>query len=353
MAAASNESGSDGSRHLKLRFSLRAVNSLGLRAVSPYQEVSLLLNPPNLTGARLDPPTYPNQTCAMREMMAAHPMGWPLSVSWPQRDTVASYRLCSMPASGLPGCVVGAGDASTLKLPPLPVGDAVVTLEARSLGGLNSSVSFNVVVDDTPPVPGAVRMGLNTSSPDFEGGYDGLNSSSSSFLGSPDFVTCTWEEAVDDESGILKYDVELVEASAGCGQLEPNRLRVGSLHAEETSCSARFFTFSVPESLDHGKAYRCVLTVTNAAGLSAVTYSPDFVVDMSAMKLESMLGDVHVLDRNGVNQTYIGDKVFTVSFVADVEDTAAVAKTVDEEDCFYTTQGTRACPTVIDYLPLQ
>ena len=126
------------------------------------------------------------------------------------------------------------------------------------------AATWDVSVDGTPPVMGAVYIGEGDSS------YWGVN----------DQVTFFWDAAVDLESGILEYDAVLVEVTGGsCGERSEDRLGGTVMATAQFGCGDRNGTLSV--QLEHGRTYRVVMWAVNGAGLRTLRSSLDFMIDLS------------------------------------------------------------------------
>lgn len=120
---------------------------------------------------------------------------------------------------------------------------------------------WHVRADATPPEAGAVRVG--------RGG------ASVSYWRSPDHIVCEWDGAVDAEAAIVWYEVSLYAAGAAvCAASDPSFVAGAVLARANASCGARAATLHPSRPLVHGGRYRCVVAAVNAAGLSAVCYSP-------------------------------------------------------------------------------
>lgn len=131
-----------------------------------------------------------------------HPAGLTLSLEWREMTGLAYFNLCVTPAAGLLGeaqCQRVVADATTATTSALPHGVHNLTLEAVSLGGYRTSLSWLVHADETPPGPGLVYVGSGAEEP--------------SYWGVGDELTCTWEPAQDAQSGVASYHVELVDVA--------------------------------------------------------------------------------------------------------------------------------------------
>ena len=87
---------------------------------------------------------------------------------------------------------------------------------------------------------------------------------------------------MDRESGIATYEVALVGDFGACGHPHSDGY-MGRVIARETyGCMAEAtFEARVSAQLVHGERYRCAVTATNNAGLSASASSSDIIVDLA------------------------------------------------------------------------
>ena len=102
------------------------------------------------------------------------------------------------------------------------------------------------------------------------------------FWGRGDLVSVSWDPALDPESGVAHYELELVEegSTARCGHKQTDWTdgRVVSRLPLAVNCSVT--SAELVTRLEHGARYHVVLQATNGAGLSARVISRSFVADL-------------------------------------------------------------------------
>ena len=213
-----------------------------------------------------------------------HPAGRQLRLQWQEIPHAAHVRLCGVPSMrhNDVGCVVLPGNASEVRVPAVSAGVYTVSLIAASLAGNETSLSWTVHVDDSPPILGSVHVGAD------------FNAESVSFWGEVDEVLCSWQPASDAETGVLYYEasVERVSLRADtCTRSDPELATALGEPATEADREGNPHYFSrvtcnetnagVPATLHHGDRYQCVVVAVNHAGLRSIAASNEFVADLS------------------------------------------------------------------------
>lgn len=199
-----------------------------------------------------------------------------LTVAWNPTDEIYRHELCLRPdsqadASSL-DCQRAAGSDASVSMQPPASGLFNLSYTSISRGGIRQELRWGLTFDDTPPIQGRVSAGGPA-------GYWVL----------PGLMTCTWEEAIDVESGIGMYEVGLIEVSTAdskCTASGPIETALGGkmLVSQNVSCDAR--NASLMSALRHSGRYRCVVWAINGAGMrSSPRSSRDVVVDLSGGKL--------------------------------------------------------------------
>ena len=290
-----------GADSLLLRFYLGASNIVGLRGELEPQEVAVeRAPPPTVTAVRLLAPSSDingsTECGAPIGAALVHPAGHPLRWQMADVDTynVAYWRACVWSVERAESAV--SPPCSTLRVPRLvslatlqtaaikTAGYYQVNLTAVSLSAIASPAHSQLVsVDATPPKVGALLTASRYYSSD-----TGL-------------FTCSWAAAVDVESGIASYEVELVHAGRVAG-VTAGWDRGGAVldTSGQLPCTAQSHTFT--HTLLHAHSYRCALVVTNLAGLRSLGLSPDVDIDASPQRMLSGQLAVPTL-RDGTNVT--------------------------------------------------
>jgi hypothetical protein len=144
-----------------------------------------------------------------------------------------------------------------------------------------------------------------------------------------DSVTCSWNEAVDAESGIVGYEAALISRAGRPCIEDPNNRTAGKIVVRQRlGCNETKTTFAAP--LGHASAFRCVVWAINGAGLRSSRVSADFVVDVSS--IGGLSGLQPYLKRVALtsgtveqrNDSYITGSIFTVAISADLGTTLAM-----------------------------
>ena len=296
LASATNiSSGPAGNANLSgtqaITFSMRAVNvlrqsgTIGPFAVTvdrPPPPVDLVFAPPSVL-----PPNASLPGCVPHASAhLLHPAEAVLTVNWRGAEEaeqgvdepLATYTICVNARCTAASSSIGAATLGTLD-----AGRHTLTLTHTSVGGASTLTSWEILSDGTPPVMGGVYIGENAS-----------------YWGVANELPCTFDAAVDDESGIHSYTVALVGSFGICGDIRSNGYGGSKLDAEDVDCNgAARMDVILSASLVHGAAYRCVVTAINGAGLKSTRSSTDVIIDLSNADVGRALA-VQLSDSNGV-----------------------------------------------------
>ena len=138
---------------------------------------------------------------------------------------------------------------------PLKAGTVYnINIKVENEAGLETVVHSNgVMVDWTPPLPSSVKVG---------------NKLETLFLQKNQPLMATWDDSIDDESGIDHYEWKICCSDGGPNCLSPfiNVQRQRNLAIN-----------NIP--IEHGKPYVLVVNSVNKAGLSAQMQSASFILD--------------------------------------------------------------------------
>ena len=138
---------------------------------------------------------------------------WAFDNAWATSDAalIPDYKMCAAvwASAVAPECVTARADEGAAVLPPLPAGTHALSVTATLLGSAATSspaAVVTVLADSTPPImEGDVTVG---------GG--------GGFSVDPDSLTCAFARAVDPESGVAAYAVQLLHVAGASLWVSPH-----------------------------------------------------------------------------------------------------------------------------------
>ena len=270
-------------------FSFTAENAVGLQGVQgPY--VVKVIDAPKLPEIRLVMPRDPLDTLAVRveeqnEMVntscAQRPQhvlsaGRRVEVRWSEEATadeveveeemslLSDYRVCVNNTR----CTSVAASVPAVNTSTLEHGLHDLTVRLTTIANTSTEKHFTVQADATPPHMGSVSIG-DSNSAYWSVGHE---------------VTCHIGEATDTESGVVLYEVALIEST------RPYHLKdrlASPLARHDLGCVEGNVTIVLQAELVHGHRYSCVVTALNGAYLAATASSTELVVDLSRNSIQA------------------------------------------------------------------
>ena len=295
IALARNTSAGNGTGNV-IAFTLRAVNSLGQSSVVGPLAVKVDRQP-RLPLIEFEAPSAladSNATdrCAPHTKVdVLHPAGDTLTLVWEAEERaeenssepLPTYKICVQNLAALTDaeCIDASAANGIARVKNLSAGLFNLSVTKTSVGGLNVSKSWQVLSDGTPPIMGEVRVGNHAS-----------------YWSHSRKLSCVFDAATDPESGINNYLVSLVGPLDVCGQSAPHIFVNRALANVSADCNLKpTTTVELPAVLEHGATFRCIVTASNGAGLTATRSSTDVVVDLAAMPA---IGGVKLQDSEGM-----------------------------------------------------
>lgn len=264
------------------------INGAGLSSSSSSSGVTIDITPPNIQGFSLDSEfVFPRNTLdelSRSNISAIYSNPWTLSASW---DTVDDEE------SGIKRVLVCAGRTKNLcellswteidlqdvsfnitLQKPLQSGTVfTLSLKAENGVGLETTVySATAIVDTTPPVRGAVKIG---------------NKMKLVYLREGQSLLSSWQGFEDPESCIKYYAWHICSVS------------------ELSKCVSSFVNAGMNTSLvlndigiEHGKQYVFIVKAVNNAGFEAEATSNSFILDKTSPEAGAVFdGDVGFTDQ--------------------------------------------------------
>ena len=302
-----------------MRFTLLAKNTLGQRSAELGPFTVLIDEEPVVPNIEFD--GYSRMmntsnpmggTCApiaqASDVDILHPWGREILVRWNSEDVDNLIFEGCLNGDGT--CVTAQSQLELLKIPSPAAGLHQLTLHAKSPTGKMDNATWAIVIDSTPPTVGAVQIGDNHAA----------------YWSQNDEVLCRFNASSDPESGILEYEVALVQVSASCGGfLKHHRdgILISRQHIPCPEDAEEWITIPLRGALSHAGRYRCVVTAINGAGLKATRSSAELVVDLSDTCVAGSASD------QTLQQTAITDAAGAESTALSATDAIQVSLTVD------------------------